>query len=323
MSDPTERYRDEYAFTAEGNRTAAYDEQMYSGALSFCRRRYARDLTGVDLAIVGVPFDTAVSNRPGCRFGPRAVRAASTNLAWSRSWPSEFDPFLTMDVVDWGDIAWDSGLPALVPGVIEDALKAIHGTGAATLCIGGDHFISYPALRAHAARHGAGLSLIQFDAHSDTWGSDEAERIDHGTMFRRATEDGLIDPTRSIQVGLRTTNDDPMGFEIRDANWVLENGIDATVAEIRKVVGDNRCYMTFDIDCLDPAYAPGTGTPVCGGPSTWQAKEILRRLGGIDLVGMDLVEVAPAYDHAEITALAGATLALEMICLYARCRGRV
>ncbi|MEM7237813.1 MAG: agmatinase [Pseudomonadota bacterium] len=318
----SDQYRDDYAFTAEDNRAVAYDEQMYSGALSFCRRRYARGLEGVDLAVVGVPFDTAVSNRPGCRFGPRAVRAASTNLAWSRAWPSDFDPFQRMSVVDWGDITWDAGRPAEVPGIIEAALTAIHTDGPATLCIGGDHFISYPALKAHATRHGDGLSLIQFDAHSDTWGSDESGRIDHGTMFRRAAEEGLIDPARSIQVGLRTTNDTPMGFEIRDANWILENGIDATVAEIRNVVGDNRCYMTFDIDCLDPAYAPGTGTPVCGGPSTWQMKEILRRLNSIDLVGMDLVEVGPAYDHAEITALAGATLALEMICLYARCRGR-
>ncbi|MEM8699941.1 MAG: agmatinase, partial [Pseudomonadota bacterium] len=303
-------YRADYAFTAEDNRTASHDENMYSGALSFCRRRYARDLAGVDLAVVGVPFDTATTNRPGCRFGPRAVRAASSNLAWSRSWPSPFDPFELMSVVDWGDLTWDHGYPADVPGVIEAALTEIHGQGAATLCLGGDHFISYPILKAHAAKHGSGISLIQFDAHSDTWGSDEAGRIDHGTMFRRAAEEGLIDPARSIQIGLRTTNDDPMGFEIRDANWVQEHGIGATLAAIRDVVGDNRCYLTFDIDCLDPAFAPGTGTPVCGGLSTWQAKEILRRLEGIDLIGMDLVEVAPAYDHAEITALAGATMAL-------------
>ncbi|MEL6477518.1 MAG: agmatinase [Pseudomonadota bacterium] len=314
-------HRRDYAFTATRNRTVTHDEQMFSGALSFCRRRYARDLAGVDLAIVGVPFDTAVTNRPGCRFGPRAVRAASSHLAWGRAWPSPFDPFERLEVVDWGDIHWDVGYPAKVPGVIEEALRQIHGAGAATLCLGGDHFTTYPSLRAHAAKHGSGISLIQFDAHSDTWGSDQEHRIDHGTMFRRAAEDGLVDPARSIQIGLRTTNDDPMGFQIRDANWVQEHGIGATAAAIREVVGDNRCYLTFDIDCLDPAFAPGTGTPVCGGLSTWQAKEILGRLDGLDLIGMDLVEVAPAYDHAEITALAGATLALEMICLYARCRG--
>ncbi|MEM8842534.1 MAG: agmatinase [Pseudomonadota bacterium] len=316
-----DQFRSDYAFTADNNRTATHDEQMYSGALSFCRRRYARDLSGVDLAVVGVPFDTATSNRPGCRFGPRAVREASSQLAWGRAWPSAFDPFEVMSVVDWGDLTWDHALPALVPNVIEDAITAIHAQGPATLCIGGDHFISYPLLKAHTARHGEGLSLIQFDAHSDTWGSDESDRIDHGTMFRRAAEDGVIDPARSIQIGLRTTNDDPMGFQIRDASWVQENGVDATVAAIREVVGDNPCYLTFDIDGLDPAYAPGTGTPVCGGLTSWQAKEMLGRLDGINLIGMDLVEVAPAYDHAQITALAGATLALEMVALYARCKG--
>ncbi|MEO0995055.1 MAG: agmatinase [Pseudomonadota bacterium] len=301
-----------------------HETPMFSGALSFCRLPFlaaGAPLAEIDVAVVGVPFDTAVSNRPGCRFGPRAVRAASAQLSWARAWPSPFDPFERLAVADWGDIAFDYAKPVEVPGTIEAALKAIHAAGPATLCLGGDHFTSYPSLRAHAARHGKGLSLIQFDAHSDTWGSDERTAIDHGTMFRRAADEGLIDPSRSIQIGLRTTNDTPMGFRIRDANRVHEEGIDAVVAEIREVVGDNRAYLTFDIDCLDPAFAPGTGTPVCGGLSTWQAKECLRRLDGIDLVGMDLVEVAPAYDHAEVTALAGATLALEMLCLYARCRG--
>jgi agmatinase len=249
------------------------------------------------------------------------VRAASTNLAWARQWPSAFDPFEKLAVVDWGDVWWDAGYPAEVPARIEAAIAHVIGQGPAALVIGGDHFTTYPSLRAHAAKHGAPLSLIHFDAHSDTWGSDERDRIDHGTMFRRAVEEGILDPATSIQVGLRTTNDEPMGFEIRDANWVLRRSPEELAAEIRKVVGDRPCYLTFDIDCLDPAFAPGTGTPVCGGPSTWHAKETLRALGGIDLKGMDLVEVAPAYDHAEITALAGATLALEMLCLYARTRG--
>jgi len=318
MSDP---YRKDYAFLAEDAKAVTHDEMMYAGALSFCRRRYARDLEGVDVAVIGVPFDTSVTNRPGCRFGPRAVRAASSQLAWSRAWPSPFDPFERMAVVDWGDVQWDPGYPAQVPAAIEAAISHVIGQGTAALAIGGDHFVTYPSLKAHAARHGAPLSLIQFDAHSDTWGADERERIDHGTMFRRAVEEGVLDPERSIQIGLRTTNDDPMGFNIRDANWVHRHGPEAVAAEIRKVVGDRPCYLTFDIDCLDPAFAPGTGTPVCGGLSTWQAKEALRALDGIDLKGMDVVEVAPAYDHAEITALAGATLALEMLCLYARTRG--
>ena len=314
-------HRKEYAFRADDPRTRAHDEHMYSGALSFCRRPYARTLEGADVAVVGVPFDTAVTNRPGCRFGPRAIRAASTQLAWARAWPCPFDPFERLAVVDWGDIDFDPGRPAAVPAQVEAAVAEVIGRGAAALLLGGDHFTSYPSLRAHAARHGDGLSLIQFDAHSDTWGAEEADRIEHGTMFRRAAEDGIVDPARSIQVGLRTTNDDPMGFAIRDAIAVHEDGIDAAVAHIGEVVGDNPAYVTFDIDCLDPAFAPGTGTPVCGGLSTHQAREIVRRLDSVNVVGMDLVEVAPAYDHAEVTALAGATLALELICLYARARG--
>ena len=317
MTDP---YRKDYAFLAEGNHAVTHDEEMFSGALSFCRRRYTRDLAGVDLAVIGVPFDTAVSNRPGCRFGPRGIRAASAQLSWSHAWPSPFDPFERLAVADWGDISFDLGNPAGIPAEIEAAIGHVIGQGAAALCLGGDHFTTYPSLKAHAAKHGKGISLIQFDAHCDT-AHDAAGRINHGTMFYHAAEDGTLDPKRSIQVGIRTTYTDPSDFVVHDANRVHEDGIDATVARIRDVVGDNRCYITFDVDCLDPAFAPGTGTPVCGGLSTWQAKEIIRRLDGIDLIGMDVVEVAPPFDHAEITSLAGATIALELICLMARLRG--
>ena len=313
-------YRKDHAFLAGDAHARTHDEHMYAGALSFCRRRYARDLEGVDLAVVGVPFDTAVSNRPGCRFGPRGIRAASTQLSWSHAWPSPFDPFERLSVVDWGDVYFDYGHPEAVPARIEEAVGHVIGQGAAALLLGGDHFTTYPSLRAHAAKHGEGLSLIQFDAHCDTH-VDDGARIDHGTMFYHAAKDGIVDPKRSIQVGIRTTYTDPSDFVVHDAIRVQEEGIDATVARIREVVGKNRAYITFDIDCLDPAFAPGTGTPVCGGLTTWQAKEIIRRLSGINVVGMDVVEVAPAYDHAEITSLAGATLALELICLYARTRG--
>ena len=314
-------YRKDYAFMAEGPRAVTHDEQMFSGALSFCRRRYARDLAGVDLAVVGVPFDTATSGRPGCRYGPRAIRAASSNLAWCRAWPQEVDPFEKLAVVDWGDVHIDHGRADANPPAIEGAIGSVLEAGAAVLMLGGDHFTSWPSLKAHGAVHGDGLSLIQFDAHCDT-SHDEPDGVDHGTLFYQAAEAGVVDASRSIQVGIRTTYA-PTGFAQQDAIAVQEQGVDATVARIREVVGDNRCYISFDIDCLDPAFAPGTGTPVCGGLTTWQAKEILRRLdrdGPLNLVGMDLVEVAPAYDHAEITALAGATLALEMVALYARTR---
>ncbi|WP_316016006.1 agmatinase [Roseobacter sp. HKCCA0434] len=308
-------FRKDYAFTATELKAETHDEMFYSGATSFCRRKYVRELDGVDVAVVGVPFDTSVTNRPGSRFGPRAVRAASTNLAWARAWPSSFDPFQRLAVGDWGDINIDPGHPEKTPAHIEAAIKHIHAAGAKTLLIGGDHFTTYPSLKAHVAQHGP-LALVQFDAHTDTW-KDDGTRIDHGTMFYHAVEEGLIDPAKSIQVGIRTTNDDPLGIEIRDAITVNDTSTADTIAAIRDRVGDAPCYLTFDIDALDPSCAPGTGTPVVGGLSTHKAMSILRGLHGLNMVGCDVVEVSPTYDVGEITALAGATIALEMLCLYA------
>ena len=218
-------------------------------------------------------------------------------------------------MVDYGDCEFDYGLPETVVPFITAHIDKILQAGAASLVIGGDHFVTYPVLKAHHAHHGP-VSLVHFDAHSDTWG-EEQKRLDHGTMFYHATKEGLVDDSRSVQIGLRTTNDEPMNFNILDARWVHKNGAEAVAAEVRRIVGNNKVYLTFDIDCLDPSFAPGTGTPVCGGLSTHQALEIIRGLAGINLVGMDVVEVAPAYDVGEITALAGATLAAEFLCLYA------
>lgn len=292
-------------------------EPTYAGALSFMRRKYTRDLDGVDLVVTGLPLDTATTNRPGARFGPRAIRAASSIMAWERPYGMPFDPFDRLAVVDYGDCLFDFGRPETVPAAIEDHAFHILRSGAGLLSLGGDHFVSYPLLRAHARRHGAPLSLLHFDAHSDTW-PDEPGRVDHGTMFRHAVNEGIVDPARSVQIGLRTTNHDTMGFNMFDATRVHADGVDAVADAARELLANNPVYLTFDIDCLDPAFAPGTGTPVCGGLSTYQAAAILRRLAGINLVGMDVVEVAPAYDVGEITALAGATLAMEMVCLYAR-----
>ncbi|UVJ42302.1 agmatinase [Pseudomonas sp. LS1212] len=291
-------------------------ESTYAGITSFSRRRYSRDLQGVDVVVSGVPFDTATSNRPGARFGPRGIRNASVQSAWERHWPWEFDPFDHLAVIDYGDCAFDYGTPQATPEVIEAHAEHILSAGCAMLTLGGDHFITYPLLKAHARKHGP-LSLIHFDAHSDTWADDDNQRIDHGTMFYHAAQQGLVDPSRSVQIGLRTTNDDDQGFAILDARQVHQRGCAAIVESIRQRVGNNPVYLTFDIDCLDPAYAPGTGTPVCGGLTTVQALEIIGGLRGINLVGMDVVEVAPAYDHADITSLAAATLAMEMLCLYA------
>ena len=239
-------------------------------------------------------------------------------MAWERPYGMEFDPFDKLAVVDYGDCFFDFGRPQEVPDAIEKHAAGIISQGPALLSLGGDHFVSYPLLKAHAGKHGAPLALIHFDAHSDSW-ADEDGRIDHGTMFFHAAKQGLVDPKASVQIGLRTTNDDTLGFNVLDAPWVHANGIAAVIDKVRSVVGDRPVYLTFDIDCLDPSCAPGTGTPVCGGLTSYQALEILRGLAGTNLVGMDVVEVAPAYDVGEITALAATALAMEMLYLYA-CR---
>lgn len=290
-------------------------EPTYSGALSFLRRRYTRELTGVDVAVTGIPFDLATSNRPGARFGPQGIRRASAQLAWGPPWPWGFDPFATLAVTDYGDCEFDSGSPEGIADEIVAHVRTILSAGVSVLSLGGDHFLTYPVLRAHHEVHGR-LSLIHFDAHSDTW-SEGDKRVDHGTMFYHAVREGLVDPEHSVQIGIRTHNGDTHGFTVLDADWVRDNGVAGTVAEILRVVGDRRAYLTFDIDCLDPSFAPGTGTPVCGGLSTAEALGIVRRLRDVDLVGMDVVEVAPAYDVSEITSLAAATLALEYLCVRA------
>ncbi len=294
-------------------------EPTYAGVTSFMRRKYTRDLSGVDVAVMGVPLDTATTNRPGARFGPRAIRNASTILAWERPYGMAFDPFDKLAVADVGDCFFDFGRPENVPDEIEARAFEIIDQGPALLSLGGDHFIAYPLLKAHARKHGAPLSLLHFDAHSDSW-SDENDRIDHGTMFYWAAKHGLVDPQTSVQIGLRTTNHDTLGFNVIDAAQVHEKGIEATVDAARRYLSNRPVYLTFDIDCLDPSYAPGTGTPVCGGLSSHQALSILRGLEGIEVVGMDIVEVAPAYDVGEITALAATHLAMEMLYLFA-CRG--
>jgi len=295
-------------------------EPTYGGVLSFARRRYTKDLEGVDVAVCGVPFDTATTNRSGARMGPRAIRAASSVMAWERPYGMPFDPFDRLAVVDYGDFYFDFGVPESVPGQIEEAAFAVLDQGPTVLALGGDHFLSYPLLRAHARKFGEGLSLLHFDAHSDTWEEPE-RRVDHGTMFYHAAKEGLIDPERSVQIGIRTTNPKTHGFNILDAPWVHANGVDAAVDRAREALSDRPVYVTFDIDCLDPSYAPGTGTPVCGGLTSHQAMSLLRGLAGINVVGMDVVEVAPAYDVGEITALAGAHLAMEMLYLRAAREG--
>ena len=212
-------------------------------------------------------------------------------------------------------LLFDPGRPEKVPAAIQSHIERVLAADTAVLSLGGDHFLSLPVLRAHVKRHGP-VSLLHFDAHTDTW-EDEEGRIDHGTMFFHAVREGLVNPAESVQIGIRTTNEAPMGFNIFYADWIHRHGVEALLDGTRKILGNNKVYLTFDIDCVDPAYAPGTGTPVCGGLSSAQALEILRGLRGVNLVGMDLVEVSPPYDHAEITSLLAAFIAYDMLALYA------
>jgi agmatinase len=290
-------------------------ENTYAGALSFMRRNYTRDLTGVDVVVSGIPLDLATTYRPGARLGPQAIRAASVQLAELKPFPWGFDPFEDLSVVDYGDCWFDGHNPLTIRESIVEHARGILQSGAAMLTFGGDHYVTWPLLIAHAERHGAPLSLIHFDAHCDTWPDDNRDSLNHGTMFYKAVKEGLIDPVRSVQVGIRTWNDDWLGMQVLTAPWVHERGVAATVARIRETVGDRPTYLTFDIDCLDPAFAPGTGTPVAGGLSSAQALAIVRALGDVNLIGMDVVEVAPAYDQSEVTALAAAHLGCDFLCL--------
>lgn len=291
-------------------------ENTYGGVLSFLRRRYTRDLAGVDVAVTGIPLDLATTYRPGARLGPAAIRAASAQLN-EKLHPWGFGPCEHLSVVDYGDCGLDHHRPStIVPSIVEHA-RTIVASGATMLSLGGDHFITYPLLRAHVERHGRPLSLIHFDAHSDTWPDDEPDSLNHGTMFYKAVREGLIDAKHSVQVGIRTWNDDFMGLQVLGADWVHGKGTQAVAERILAIVGERPTYLTFDIDCLDPAFAPGTGTPVPGGLSSAQALDILRRLVPAKLVGLDVVEVAPAYDHADITALSAAQIATELLCVLA------
>jgi agmatinase len=302
------------AFTRPERRGLAF-ENAFGGATSFLRRRYSKDLHGVALAVTGVPFDQAVTHRPGTRFGPRAIREASTLQPFDPPYGWDgFDPLSDFDIVDYGDLAFDYARVADFPATLTAHVRGILDAGAASLVLGGDHYISFPVLRAHAEKHGP-LGLIHFDAHSDTWPDDDFERIDHGTMFYKAVKAGLIDPARSVQIGIRTVNPDPMGVTTIDAPTCHAKGPDWVATEIRRVVGDRPAYLTFDIDCLDPAFAPGTGTPVWGGLASWQAAAILQGLRGVTLTGGDVVEVSPPYDTTGATAIAGAHVAMEILAL--------
>ena len=302
-----------------GDNQQTWHEMTYGGALSFARRRYCRVLDNVDVVVSGIPYDGAVTYRSGCRLGPRAIRAGSTQLAELKHFPFGFNPFDYLSVIDYGDCYLDPHHPQSVFTAIERHADLIVGSGAKMLSFGGDHSVSYPLLKAHAKKYGP-VALVQFDAHCDTW-PDDGTRLDHGTMFARAATEGIIDVAASTQIGLRTYNDSDHGFEILTSPWVHRNGIDAAIDIVCQRAAGKAVYLSFDIDGLDPAFAPGTGTPVAGGLASWQGLEFVRGLEPLQLIGMDVVEVAPAYDHAEITAIAAASVAYDWLAVLAKQKG--
>jgi len=301
----------------------AFETPRFSGPRTFMRLPHVRDLEGVDLAVVGIPTDGAVVYRSGARFGPEGIRSASVMLR-------NYNPLLRVDVVgalslvDYGDVP-------TVPGSTADslerstaALEAIARAGVTTLCLGGDHTVLLAELRALASVHGP-LGLVQLDAHHDLWGEYFGQKLFHGSVVRRAVEEGLIDPARSIQAGLRGSL-----TEAADADLPARFGIDALTCEellalgpggfsqrVRDRVGDGSCFLSFDIDFVDPAFAPGTGTPEVGGPTSREALTFVRSLAGLDFRGFDCVEVSPPFDPAAVTAFTAANACFEMLSLLA------
>ena len=293
----------------------------YAGPSTFARIPELRDVDSCDVAIIGVPFDAGTSYRPGARFGPQAVRQASRQLRTNYHPNYDVEPFKVQQVADAGDITCN-------PFNIDEAIKQIED-GATDLLnkvgsivtIGGDHTIALPLLRAVNKKCGQPVALVHFDAHLDTWDTYFGAPYTHGTPFRRAREEGLFLDDASMHVGIRgplysrddLKEDEDLGFKIIHCDDFQTQSIDQIVKRIRDRVGDNPLYLSIDIDVLDPAHAPGTGTPEIAGMTSREMLNVLRGLSGMNLVSADVVEVAPAYDHAELTSTAAATIVYELI----------
>jgi agmatinase len=296
----------------------------FAGVRTFMRAPHVTDLKGVDAAVIGVPFDTATSFRAGARFGPEAIRSASALLR-------PYHPVLDVDVVeslsivDYGDLPVSPGATERTYSQIEEGLAPVVAAGVFPVVLGGDHSITLPELRALARAHGP-LALVQLDSHTDTWDEYFGQKHFHGTTFLRAAEEGVLDPHRSVQAGMRGTvygagdlgGARKLGFTVVPSEELRGLGPERFAALVRKTVGELPVFLSFDIDFLDPAFAPGTGTPEVGGFSTAEALGFLRALRGIRLAGCDVVEVAPSYDSpGMVTALAAANVALELLALRA------
>lgn len=300
------------------------DYSLYSNAFGYLRQplNFKPLESDANVIVIGLPFDMATTGRSGGRMGPDAIRRASVNLAWEDTrWPWDFSLSKSINIVDAGDLVFNCGDAEDFTQRLEAFATQVLDAGKTLLSFGGDHFVTLPLLRAHYKKYGK-MALLHFDAHTDTYS--QGSKYDHGTMFYHAPREGLIDPAHSVQVGIRTEyNRETHGYQVIDAATANDITADDIVSQIRARVGDMPLYVTFDIDCLDPAFAPGTGTPVCGGLTSDKAMKIIRGLRGMNIVGMDVVEVAPAYDSADITALAGATLGLEMLHVWAVGKGLV
>ena len=303
-------------------------EPRYQELATFMRAPYRPDLDGVEIALYGVPYDGGVTNRPGARHGPREIRNQSS-LMRTINHATRVNPYELCSVADVGDVrfarVYDN---AAVNDDIEQFVRRIVAAGAVPLAAGGDHSITYPVFRALATPDRP-IGMIHIDAHTDTWGEFRGEKFHHGSPFRLACDEGLLDPHRTIQIGIRGAQNWADGWEYSEAQGMRvvfieefeELGVDAVIAEARRVVGDGPTYVSFDVDGIDPVYTPGTGTPEVGGITTREAMALLRGLRGLDLIGGDVVEVAPHFDPSGNTALVGATLMYEILCLLAEVRG--
>ena len=296
----------------------------FAGPATFARLPRLDEVTSPDVAVVGVPFDTGVSYRPGARFGPAHVRASSKLL---RPYHPGLDvsPFAVQQVADAGDVAVNPFDIEEAIGTLEQAAHGFAADDVRLLTIGGDHTIALPLLRAAARRHGP-IGVLHLDAHLDTWDTYFGAAYTHGTPFRRAGEEGLLDPERCLHMGIRgplyapsdLRDDRAIGFQVVTADDYQDTAMAAIVERMRARLGAGPVYVSVDIDVLDPAHAPGTGTPEAGGLTSRELLQTLRGLVGLDVVGADIVEVAPAYDHAEITGIAAAHVGYELLSVLAR-----
>ncbi|MEB4613356.1 agmatinase [Leucobacter sp. M11] len=298
----------------------------YAGWLSFARLPRIEDVARHDISVLGVPFDAGVTYRPGARFGPEAIRQAS-RLLKPYNPAQDTNPYADLQIVDAGDVSANPfDIPTALAEIQRDVTALTQGNRP-ILVLGGDHTIALPVLRALAEQHGP-VALVHFDAHLDTWGTYFGADTTHGTPFRRASEEGLIDHTRSVHVGIRgslyspedLSDDAALGYTIIHCRDFVRQGIDQILDRLLDRVGEGPVYISIDIDVLDPAFAPGTGTPEAGGMQSRELLELLRGMNHLPIVGADIVEVAPAYDHAQVTAVAAANLGSELLAMFAKTR---